>query len=346
RHGSWPRALPRSAAAPARYRYSCCVNLPRCAPRAGRKPLTVGLPGKTPQWFVWRAHALRPRSDPHGRADQHSDTDDPGDHAFRSGAETAEPVTTGRVVAVRHRLHVGHDVPLLLGGELSVGELRHVLRTALHRGVNLFLGGGCELRRELTRRQRTTLPGEVVTRRTVQAEQLRTARGVGPPQLSTAFLGTLRTTTVGLDVGAQRVDLLGRQPRRLTQRLRFLTHHRHPATGGLEVHRRLADPDQARPAALHALEVLAVAADAGVVVDLLALADQRRVLLRLRGLRLRREHRVEPACAHQRNTQCQHARHPATELRAPTRPPLLGGAALLHEEHLLWQPLLSVRPKA
>src|SRR5690606_35548913 len=158
RHGSWPRALPRSAAAPARYRYSCCVNLPRCAPRAGRKPLTVGLPGKTPQWFVWRAHALRPRSDPHGRADQHSDTDDPGDHAFRSGAETAEPVTTGRVVAVRHRLHVGHDVPLLLGGELSVGELRHVLRTALHRGVNLFLGGGCELRRELTRRQRTTLP--------------------------------------------------------------------------------------------------------------------------------------------------------------------------------------------
>src|SRR3954469_19768581 len=54
------------------------------------------------------------RSNPQRHADQRGDPDDKGDDALRSGADPAEAVTTRVIVAVRHRLHVGDDVLLLL----------------------------------------------------------------------------------------------------------------------------------------------------------------------------------------------------------------------------------------
>src|SRR5690606_39193220 len=106
------------------------------------------------------------------------------------------------------------------------------------------------------------------------------------------------------DVGGHRVDLRRRQPLGLTGGLCFLARHRHPAGRGLEVDGRLADTDQALAASLDTLEVLAVARDARVVVDLGTFALERGLCaVRLRGLRLWREQRVQAAGNHERKTE-------------------------------------------
>src|ERR1044072_6906866 len=103
--------------------------------------------------------------------------------------------------------------------------------------------------------------------------------GGGPPRLLARLRRPRGAAAVGSDVRGHRVDLLRREHRRLLLGLGALHHSGHAAGRGLEVARRLADAHQARPAALDPLEVRAVAADAGVVEDLLALAHHRRVLL-------------------------------------------------------------------
>src|SRR5690606_30328896 len=193
-------------------------------------------------------------------------------------------------------------------------------------------------------RERTALAGEVVTGRAVEAEQLATTSRVVPLERLARLVRFLRAATVRLDVGAERVDLLGRVLRRLARGLCLLAHHRHPAAGDLEVHRRLADTHEARALVLDALEVRAVARDAGVVVDLLALAHLGGTGLRLGRLGLGSEHGVQPACADQRHRERGESGDTPTELRAAPRSPVARRGGLLRGGHLLRQPLLSVRP--
>src|SRR5699024_3553846 len=117
--------------------------------------------------------------------------------------------------------------------------------------------------------------------------------GVEPLTVLRGGLGQRGAAAVLLDVGADRVDLAQVHARGLLRHLRFLAHGRHAAGLDLEVDRGLADADQARTALGDALQVRAVARDAGLLVEPLALADQRGLigLVCLRDLRGRRQGR-------------------------------------------------------
>src|SRR5690606_701204 len=269
-----------------------------------------------------------PRSNPQGHADDGGDPDHPGDDALGPRSEAAQRHPTRVVVAVVDRLDEGDDVLLLLRRQLPVGELRHVLRTGEHRGVDLLLVRRLQRRRELPGRQRAALAGEVVARGAVEPEQLATARRVVAAQLLALLLRPRRAAAVRLHVGGHGVDLLRRQPRRLALGLRLLARHRHPPGRGLEVDRRLTDADQARAPSLDALEVLAVAGDARGVVDLGAFALQCAQLLavRLRGLRLGREQGVKSAGDHERQAE---GYQPGDAAALPARPRPAGRGDLL-----------------
>jgi len=135
-----------------------------------------------------------------------------------------------------------------------------------------------------------------------------------------AVLRHHRAAAVGLHERAQRVDFLGGEPNRLLSDLGLLAAGWHPPGGDLEVDRSLANTYQAWTASIHTLQVHTVAADAGVVVELLALTYQRRILLGARDLGLRSEHRIQGAGRQQRHGEREHRRHPPTP--AAMSPPL------------------------
>src|SRR6478609_10195258 len=94
----------------------------------------------------------KPRScsGPHPQRRRHDRThaDQEGDQALGCRAEPAGGVATGidgRLVV----LNVGNDRRLLVGRQLTVAELRHVLRAAEHGAVDLPVGGRVEIRRVL-----------------------------------------------------------------------------------------------------------------------------------------------------------------------------------------------------
>src|SRR5690606_32443559 len=205
-----------------------------------------------------------------------------GDELGR-GSEPAETVAAGRGLLGRV-LDVGDDVALLFRGQLAVGELGHVLRAGQHGRVDLLLAGGRQRRGVLAGGQRAALAGEVVAGRAVHPEQLRTAADVVTAQRLLGDLAVLvaddaGATAVGGDVGAERVDLLGVELGGLARGLGLVGGQRHAAGGDLEVDRGLTDADEARAAVGHALQVDTVAGDAGGVVELLSLADQRGLVL-------------------------------------------------------------------
>ena len=126
------------------------------------------------------------------------------------------------------------------------------------------LGGRVEIGSVLPGREGSAAAGEVVARRAVEPEQLAAAGRVLAAQRLAALRGGLRAAAAGLDERADRVHLLRRELGGLALRLRLLAGHRHATGGHLEVDGRVADADQARTAVLHALQVAAVAGDAGV----------------------------------------------------------------------------------
>src|SRR5699024_6868729 len=94
-------------------------------------------------------------------SDENHDADAPHEQTFRNWAETAERVTT-RAWGFLGRLDEGDDVLLLIRGELTIRELRHVLRTGQHGLVDLLLVGRVQDRSVLTGRQCATTTGEVM----------------------------------------------------------------------------------------------------------------------------------------------------------------------------------------
>ena len=180
---------------------------------------------------------------------------------------------------------------LLLRRQLAVGEPGHVLRsaesshcrsagrlTSLDRGS--VLAGG----------QGDTASGEVVAGRAVEPEQIAAARDVaaargcpfgttGPPPLAWT-----NAPSASISWG---VNLTGFSA--IWASWRPLASARWRPGSRPRPRRHLSGTARE---SLHALQVHPVAADAGVVVELLALAYQRRVLLGVRGLGLRSEDRV------------------------------------------------------
>src|SRR5699024_12621615 len=93
----------------------------------------------------------------------------------------------------------------------------------------------------------------------------------------------LGPAAVGIDVGGERVDLMLVVARLLARRLGRVVARRHPAGMHLEVRGSLTGTDERRPTVLDALQVRAVAGDAGYVVDRLALLDEGGLVLLRRG---------------------------------------------------------------
>src|SRR5699024_7028433 len=215
-------------------------------------------------------------------------------HTFGDRTEPAERVTAGRDLRVRV-LDEGDDVLLLVRGQLAVRELGHVLGPGEHGLVDLLLAGRVERWRILTRGECAAPAGEVVAGRAVQPEELRAAGdllGAGVTGCAAeALLGDLAVgvadelgpAAVGIDVGGERVDLMLVVARLLARRLGLVVARRHPAGMHLEVRGSLTGTDERRPAVLDALQVRAVAGDAGDVVDRLALLDEGGLVLLRRG---------------------------------------------------------------
>jgi len=151
------------------------------------------------------------------------------------------PVTAridGRLVV----LDEGDDRLLLVGRQLPVTELRHVLRSAEHcpqicRSVASVSAGAY-----LPWESAPPCPVKLWQDAQLSRYRLAAARDL---RIVTQIAGRdCRTAAVCHDVGAEQVDLLGSEQRFLPLDLRTVRVGRHAAAGDLEVHGGLADPDQ------------------------------------------------------------------------------------------------------
>ena len=232
------------------------------------------------------------RGDPDGGADQAADAGQPGEQALRHGTEAAEG-EAGVLRRVLDAVEVRDHVALLVGGEVAVAEVGHVLRPGQQRLVDVLALDAVERRGVAAARHRAAGTVEVVARRAVGEEDL-AAPGDG---LLALLLRQALDRVVGRvgdgGAGAQRGDvrrqgsgLLVVEDDLLAGCLRAGARHRHAAGADLEVDRGGTDTDQRRTDLVavadrrDALAVLAVAERAAGEEELLALGD----LLGLAGL--------------------------------------------------------------
>src|SRR5690606_14191727 len=167
--------------------------------------------------------------------------------------------TASGVRVIYEVVEVGDDDSLLRRAELVVAEDRHVLRAGQHRRVDVAVGRVLKTRCRLAGGEGTATTAERVARRAVHPVQLTAASRVaaGAEVGHGLRVGKGRTAAERLDVGPDLARLVAGELRLLAHALGLVPGQRHPAGGDLELHRGLADADQARPAVGHALRVAA-----------------------------------------------------------------------------------------
>ena len=148
------------------------------------------------------SHALDPIHNVAATIGTHADQE--GDQALRGRPEAAGGVAA-RIDGLLVVLDEGDDRRLLVRGQLAVTELRHVLRAAEHRAIDLPVRRRVEVRRVLALGERAALAGEVVAGRAVQPEELAAPGDLGV--VAQVAVRNDRAAAVGLDVRGQCVGL-------------------------------------------------------------------------------------------------------------------------------------------
>src|SRR5690606_1770297 len=154
------------------------------------------------------------------------------------------------------------------------------------------------------RGERSAAAGVAVARGAVDAVQVAALGRVGVRDERVQIVGDGAAAAEVLDVGTEPFGLLLGEGGFAGGSLGALGGQRHATGVHLELDGRRTDADEARSAALDALAVVAVAADAARVVELLAFDDLGidgvGAVIGFLGVQTRREHRVEPADYDQR----------------------------------------------
>ena len=284
---------------------------------------------------MWAAiHTAKPTS---------ADADDPGEHALADGADAAH-AEAAVLRGVLERPEVGDHVALLLGGQVAVGEVRHVLRAGQHRLVDVPGLDAADLRGVATLRHGATGAVEVVAGGAVGQEDLAAA----DDRLLALLVGQPLEAVVGLvgdgRAGAERGDV-----RRERGDLLLVVRRRSCAGPGLRAgpsasgrcrpgsrrRRRRRRPATGRSwlplIGADALAVLSVAERAADQEELTTLGDLLGVGLLLLGLRGRQDG-VQGAGQHEPEEQQHQAGERATTV---PREPTCGAVQEAHIESLV-----------